>query len=541
VGCGLCALFVTSLHIVIANKTKYVIQIANKLEKNMRQANPPDILLIEDHHEAYYAWRERRFKKMTLVHLDAHIDFGFQEVKEFPLILNEAKSISELKSQLEKAVLFRRKKFELEKLTHIGNYIYPAMRDGIVAEFYWVIPGDIGEFRKCLGILKSLLRDLKKEDPCPADAPPLIQPGIIKTRLYGRPFHITTLDTLPRLKRSVLLDIDTDFLIIDSLRRADAVMQIARREPWIGPDELAVILRKKISRPRCTTIAYSVNGGFTPMVYKTQGDRLAEGLGYRDEALADRLTAGDCFESFREAFDRKDFSVAGQHFREALRLNPAYRASDNNFGPLYFQVENYRRAEKEWQGMLQVDGCDVSALAGLGKIRLARGKYREAKDYFAAALQSNANHKETLIGLAETEFHLKNYREAETLIEDYERLDSMQGYSWFLSGKILEKTKRPQAALAKYKEAMQLGMDHVEILIRLVRLSKRYDRTNLDNLKRRCRDVRKTFARFQKKALMKEGKINEMKRIDEKLNRLFSCFNRSRPAGNKTGMVSSPP
>jgi tetratricopeptide (TPR) repeat protein len=490
----------------------------------MKQANSPDILLIEDHHEAYYAWRDRQYKNMTLVHLDAHIDFGFQEVKEVPLILNEAKSLSELKSQLEKAVLFRRKKFELEKLTHIGNYIYPAMRDGIVAEFYWVIPGDIGEFRKCLGILKSLLRELKKEDPCPADAPPLIQPGFIKTRLYGRPFHITILETLPRLKRPVLLDIDTDFLVIDSLRRADATMQIARREPWIGTDELAVILRKKISQPRCTTIAYSVNGGFTPMVYKTQGDRLAEGLGYRDQVLADRLTAGDCFESFREAFDRKDFNEAGQHFREALRLNPAYRVSDNNYGPLYFQIENYRQAEKEWQGILQVDGCDLYALAGLGKIRLARRKYREAKDYFAAALQSKANHKDSLIGLAETEFHLKHYQEAETLIEVYERLDSMQGYSRFLSGKILEKTKRPQAALAKYKEALQLGMDHVEILIRLVRLSKHYDRTNLDNLKRRCRDFRKTFARFQKKALMKRGKINEIKRMDEKLDRLFRCF-----------------
>jgi hypothetical protein len=179
------------------------------MEKNMRQANPPDILLIEDHHEAYYAWRERRFKKMTLVHLDAHIDFGFQEVKEVPLILNEAKSLSELKSQLEKAVLFRRKKFELENLTHIGNYIYPAMRDGIVDEFYWVIPGDISEFRKCMGILKRLLRDLKKEDPYPADALSLIQPGFVKTRLYGRPFYITILETLPRLKGSCLISIRT--------------------------------------------------------------------------------------------------------------------------------------------------------------------------------------------------------------------------------------------------------------------------------------------------------------------------------------------
>jgi len=107
------------------------------------------------------------------------------------------------------------------------------MRDGIVNEFYWVIPGDIGEFKKCLGILKKLLRDLKKEDPCPVDAPPLIQPGFIKSRLYGRPFYITILETLPRLKRSVLLDIDTDFFVIESLRRADATCKLPIGNPGL--------------------------------------------------------------------------------------------------------------------------------------------------------------------------------------------------------------------------------------------------------------------------------------------------------------------
>jgi tetratricopeptide (TPR) repeat protein len=191
---------------------------------------------------------------------------------------------------------------------------------------------------------------------------------------------------------------------------------------------------------------------------------------------------------------------------------------------LYFRAENYRRAEKEWQGMLLVNGDDSDALSGLGNIRLTRKKYREAGDYFTAALRLKPDHKESLAGLAEVEYHLKNYTKAEDLITKFERLEPMQDFSRFLAGKILEKTGRPQAGLAKYKEALQLGMDHVELLTRLVRLSKRYEKTNLDYLKKRCKDCRKSYLRLEKRILLKKGKIPEVKRTEERFRKLFASF-----------------
>jgi tetratricopeptide (TPR) repeat protein len=461
---------------------------------------------------------------MTLVHFDAHLDFAFQEVKDVRLIIDEARNLAELKSQLEKAMLFRQKQFKAEKLINIGNYIYPAMRDGIVDEFYWVIPGDIGEFRKCRGIIKRILGDLRKEDPFLPGLFPLFKPGFIETRLYGRPLYITILDKLPIVNGPVLLDIDTDFFTIDSLINAEPVMQIASRETWIGTEEFIRSVRSKITHPRCTTIAYSVNGGFVPMACKTIADRLARGLGYRDQGLKTRLIAGEYFRNFREAFNRKDFRSAKAFYQKALKLNSTYNVSDNTYGPLYFRAENYRRAEKEWQGMLLVNGDDSDALSGLGNIRLTRKKYREAGDYFTAALRLKPDHKESLAGLAEVEYHLKNYTKAEDLITKFERLEPMQDFSRFLAGKILEKTGRPQAGLAKYKEALQLGMDHVELLTRLVRLSKRYEKTNLDYLKKRCKDCRKSYLRLEKRILLKKGKIPEVKRTEERFRKLFASF-----------------
>ena len=55
------------------------------------------------------------------------------------------------------------------------------------------------------------------------------------------------------------------------------------------------------------------------MVYKTLGDRLAEGLGYRDQALTDRLTAGDHFEQLSGRLLTERTSAPPDSFREALR------------------------------------------------------------------------------------------------------------------------------------------------------------------------------------------------------------------------------
>ena len=86
------------------------------------------VKLIEDRHKSYYLWKRSDLKNRVLLHLDAHIDFGPRN------------------------------------LTNIGNYIYPAIREGIVSEFCWIIPGDKKEFKKSLKNIKNILRNLSLRD-----------------------------------------------------------------------------------------------------------------------------------------------------------------------------------------------------------------------------------------------------------------------------------------------------------------------------------------------------------------------------------------
>lgn len=50
-----------------------------------------NIALIEDHHEALRVWREKKVKSLDLVHIDAHLDFGFHTAKPIKQVIDEAK------------------------------------------------------------------------------------------------------------------------------------------------------------------------------------------------------------------------------------------------------------------------------------------------------------------------------------------------------------------------------------------------------------------------------------------------------------------
>ena len=219
-----------------------------------------NISLIEDHHEALEIWKRKRFKNLDLVHIDAHIDFGFYPARPKERIMKEAKTLNQLKQELERSLLYQRYQKDFDKQANIGNYIYPAMQEGIVKDFYWVIPGRLKEFRQSLKVIKGMLKGFSGQDPCQLGDRPqatgnTFQDGIISVKLLGRKFVICILEKLPVLKQKVLLDIDVDFLVIDSLLNAKNTAKIGKRKRWIRPDRLVkdLFVTKKLN-PVFTTI-----------------------------------------------------------------------------------------------------------------------------------------------------------------------------------------------------------------------------------------------------------------------------------------------
>lgn len=480
----------------------------------MKKVGSKKVILIQDHHQAYYVWRKRGFKNLTLIHIDAHLDFAFQEIKDTRLIFKEAKSISELKNQLEKTILFKQKQFDIEKLTHIGNYIYPAMRDGMVKDFYWVIPGDEKEFSRSLKNLKSMIKSLTKQDPKPKTAIK-IKGGMLKTQLYGQNFIICCLKTLPKINKKVLLDIDTDFLVISSIRKSNNTNEIGRRKIWIEPEELIKVLKTKIKYLVLVTIAYSVNGGYTPLKFKYLGDEITSGLKGKTFKIPPAAKAFNLFNYFWQKNNRKK---ARYYYRRAIKSDSNYAVTDNNYGPLYLARRFYKKAEDEFRKILYCDPHNKDALCGMGQIYLSRRKYKPAERYFKKALKVFIDYPKALFGLGQAQFKLKKHKSARNYLLSYRVKEPMQPYSYYLLGQVYEKRGQFLKAISEYKDALRLGLNNPLTYLKLLRLAKysTQGKEIIQDIRTKFKRFRQDFLKRQKPYPTRRGKTKTIKRIERK-------------------------
>jgi len=485
-----------------------------------------NVHLIENHDEALKIWRKQGIKNFDLVHIDAHMDFGFHLARSIKEIINEAKSLKNLKKDLEASLAYLHYEQDFTRQTNIGNYIYPATKEGIVRNFYWIIPGQEKEFRQSLKSIKKLFRNLLKCDPhqlrCTPDAicyrP---QAGIISTKLLGRNFTVCTLEKMPLLRQKVILDIDTDFLIIDSLLNANNTTNIGKRKPWILPQGLVEILKRKIKQPQIITIAYSVNGGYTPIRYRHLADEIAY-------YFAPNLFKWQFENSFRAAgyFDNFNSTQKKLYYQKAVKLNSAYRAADNNYGPLYLRAGKFNLARKEFLKVLSADPKNPACLLGLGNIFLQKRRFREAKKHYVSAINLARNSElftkvknQSLFGLAKAEFSLKNFKKAKKLLIGYKVTEPFQPYTYYLLGCIFEKEKKFLRAVIFYKDAIRLGFNGIGPIERLLKISCQLKEKGAIIKYVRARYIEFKNSLFQTKRLrLKDIRVNEnLRKTEEKM------------------------
>lgn len=377
-----------------------------------------NIFLIENHNEALNIWRRNGIKNIDLLHIDAHIDLDFPQIKPLEKIVNQANNLKDLKKNLEYNLYLKyyKKGFDkFDKKVDSGNYIYKACSEGIVRDFYWVIPAKRGEFKKIEKMLVRYIKYLAKRDPYNntfkiKSYKLKIQNDRIEATLMRHRLIVATLDSLAVLNNRVLLDVDTDFLVTDSLKHESIFTMIGKRKPWISTLDFVNILREKIKNPEIITISYSLSGGYTPIRYKY---------------LADEIAYYFCPNKFKKRYKKallaaekfKLFTLKGEagYYRQAVSLDPVYASADNNYGNLYLAKGQLKKAWAEFNKIAKVEPTNPFVLTGLGRLSLEKKEYETAKKYFSLALREKRDIPEAVFGLGYAEFNLKNFLRAKRL------------------------------------------------------------------------------------------------------------------------------
>ncbi|MBI5210009.1 MAG: UPF0489 family protein [Elusimicrobia bacterium] len=431
------------------------------------------VFLAEDHNEVLDIWRKFELSGLTLVHLDAHIDFGWVPEKDLSQIL-EARTSAELDELLASRPLWNPVATPKERLVDIGNFICPAMREGIVDRFCWVVPDGTLSSRKERGHVLRVLRGLTK-----APVRRQVGTGNLLTELAGKETVVCTLDSLPRFAGPVLLDIDLDYL----LTRGVTDDLSPDREPWIEPRALAERLSGLGLKAECTTLSYSVTGGFTPLRFRHLGDELRDrlleavpaalgGAGPRRQPDARPLPpAARHYGEALAGLARGEIAAASASLRKAVGLDPAYGTAYNNPGPVFEAMGRWDEAEKAYRDALALDPGHAFALCGLGNIRRERRDWAGAEGHYRRALELLPSLAEAHFGLGSVLFHgLGKPGEAAAEFRETLGLDPYAAAAHFKLGLIAMREGRGREALSSFKEARRLGLDTPELHWRLGRL-----------------------------------------------------------------------
>jgi tetratricopeptide (TPR) repeat protein len=331
------------------------------------------VVLMDDHDGAYGAWRDAGVADRILVHVDAHHDLAFRGVHD-PL--------------------------------SIGNFICPAIADGIVREVYWVVPDPSWASATDRRTIAQQIRRLLAQYPEPA-APLRVDADAMRTTVMGVPVTVGPLANLPALDACVLLDLDTDYLVVARVyHESDA----HRSLPWCWPGDLVARLASAGVRTDLVTVARSVRGGYTPLRWSYLADELAarcsgappEALeGFEalkraalaaargdaeaeDAALADAQRCLPCSAAPAYHRARRDagagrLDLAREHLRQAVAIDPSYKTPFGNSGLAYYRERRFQEAECEVRRAIALDDTDAVAHFGLGRILALDRKWDEAQ------------------------------------------------------------------------------------------------------------------------------------------------------------------
>lgn len=282
---------------------------------------------MEEHYQAYFAWKEQRIQGAWCWHVDAHLDIGeLGLTPERLALLKDSPSAHQAAS---------RQCLGCSYLPwgglHCGNYLYPAIREGIVGRLTWVIPPDLPE-TELLSWARAHLNEWFELSPQEFAGLRLDGERVVG-ELLGIPFEVGPLHALRPPREPVLLDIDLDYFLHED------------GTPWQRSEEFASSIREVPCL--MTTVAYSVKGGFTPERERTlvapwlTGDNV-QIVGepcYREQAL-DRTAALVRCHRYEEA-------LAELEERDPSDLRAAYLR-----GIALHALKRYEDTLDQWENIL---------------------------------------------------------------------------------------------------------------------------------------------------------------------------------------------
>ena len=401
--------------------------VAGKFLPGSRPGRDPigDVALIENHDEAYHVWRDRGVEEMVPVHIDAHHDmYGSWTPSS-------------------------------DKGITIANYVLPALESGIVSEVFWLVPDKSWASAKDRQDTEQIVEKIvTKNGGSSSDLQ--VNERQIRAVVLGKPLTVCTLDNLPEIDGETLLDIDVDFFIIPNISYNGIVNY--GELPWCWPADLISRLSATKLRTDLVTIAYSVEGVYTPLQWKYLGDEVAQRLQQINGSEVGIIQGAKEMRRAALAAQSRDYDAAEQHYRAANQLWPASAAPLLHLAHLSVVMGRPANGKQLYQQAVALDPSYQTPYNSAGFWYFSNGRYAAAERAHRRTLLLNAESAYAYLGLGWIAARKKRWGEAEDLLRKALARNGQSIDANRVSGVVLSKMGRREEAIQAFNQTLKLAL-----------------------------------------------------------------------------------
>lgn len=187
------------------------------------------------------------------------------------------------------------------------------------------------------------------------------------------------------------------------------------------------------------------------------------------------VALGDAYYAF------KDYPAAIQKYKLALKQNPDDAPVKISLANAYLANFNKQASEKLFLEVKAQQPHNIDAYIGLGRLEALNYNFKEAQDYYNQALKIDSKNTTLLYYLADLKIDLKEYAEAERLLESLKKENPK--FTWIAraldrakAGPVLEallkleEQKNYKLAITRYKEQIEKHHDNIDFYLGLARV-----------------------------------------------------------------------
>jgi len=205
------------------------------------------------------------------------------------------------------------------------------------------------------------------------------------------------------------------------------------------------------------TVAYSVEGGYTPLQWKYLGDELVLRL---KEPLGTGIygTAMDCLREGAEAEQRGQNAIAESKYRKAYELLPSSAAGPYRLARLLVSLGRIEESRQVFGEAVERDASYKGAYSSDGFHCLQSAQFAAAEREFRHSLTLDPSDPYARLGLGLLARRQKLWSEAEQHLRAALTLDNCLLDAQRALGDVLAKLGRRREAILAWERALKLGL-----------------------------------------------------------------------------------